>query len=199
MKSLIILVGISALTPVASAQEVAAWLGLGTAHDGDTHQQVNTFGDGSLYPTKGIGGLFGHFGMDVFFTKQFGAGFDASWRASQGTYTGIGFRPVFYSVDGIYQPIRMTSKKVSAEFRVGIGGAALTFSPDGQQNCVNGPGCQNSHDFQLHLGAAPRVYVTDHLFVRPAFDVHYVNGFTEFGSNWVTEYSVGIGYGLGRR
>ena len=199
MKSLIILIGLSALTPVASAQEVAAWLGLGAAHDGDTHQQFNTFGNGVLYPTKGIGGPFGHFGMDVFLTKRVGVGFDASWRASQGTYTGIGFRPTFYSVDAILQPARLTTKRVSTEFRAGIGGAVLTFSPDDQQNCVNGPACQNSHHLQLHLGVAPRLYVTDHLFVRPAFDVHYVNGFTEFGSNWVTEYSIGIGYGLGRQ
>jgi hypothetical protein len=50
----------------------------------------------------------------------------------------------------------------------------------------------------VHLAAAGRWYLTDHLFLRPALDVHFVRNFFEFGSNWVPQYSVGIGYSFGR-
>jgi hypothetical protein len=50
----------------------------------------------------------------------------------------------------------------------------------------------------VHLAAAGRWYLTEQLFLRPALDVHYVHNFFEFGSNWVPQYSVGIGYSFGR-
>jgi hypothetical protein len=150
------------------------------------------------YPARNLGGVFADAGFNVMFKKQFGAGFDVSWRVQQGTYTGIKYRPAFYGFDAIYQPIRATTKRFSPELRAGIGAAIMTFSPNDQQSCVNGPACDDVHHFQGHSAAALRIYMTSHFFVRPAIDVHYVNRFAEFGGNWVPQFSVGVGYGLGR-
>jgi len=60
------------------------------------------------------------------------------------------------------------------------------------------PGCPASDHFQEHFGAAFRWYLTDHFFLRPALDLHYVNNLKEFGSNAVPNYSFGIGYSIGR-
>ena len=196
-----VLVFISVLCTVikpARAQLVDAYLGLGGAHDSSNHQQVDTFGNGVLYPTGGITGVFVDFGLGVMIGRHLGTAFDISWKAEQGTYTGIKYRPVFYSFDAVYQPPMITRKRFAPELRVGIGGASLHYSPDAQQSCVNGPACQNSDHFQIHFAVAGRIYVTDHLFFRPAIDGHAVHQFNEFGSNWVTEYSVGVGYSLGR-
>ena len=46
------------------------------------------------------------------------------------------------------------------------------------------------------VGAA-RLYATPHIFLRPAVDVHWVNNFFQFGSNWVPEYTMGVGYSFG--
>jgi hypothetical protein len=74
----------------------------------------------------------------------------------------------------------------------------VRYSFDDQAACDKVPGCPESTHFQVHLGVATRIYVADHIFIRPAMDVHYVNNFSEFGSNWVPQYSIGIGYGFGR-
>ena len=57
---------------------------------------------------------------------------------------------------------------------------------------------ENSNHFQLHFGAAVRYYVTDHVFVRPSIDGHYVANLFQFGRNIVPEFSLGIGYSFGR-
>jgi hypothetical protein len=47
------------------------------------------------------------------------------------------------------------------------------------------------------MSVAVRIYATSHIFFRPAVDGHWVNNFFQFGSNWVPEYSLGVGYSLG--
>jgi len=183
---------------VARAQEVAAYWGFGSAHDSSNGSQIETFGDGTLYRTPNLGGFFMALGASVFVSKQVGIGADLSWRAPLGDYAGLQYRPSLYSFDGIYRPARWSTKRLEPEFRAGLGGARVRYSFDDQTACDQVPGCPDSTHFQVHLAAAARWYVTDHLFLRPALDVHYVNNFFEFGSNWVPRYSVGIGYGFGR-
>jgi hypothetical protein len=182
----------------AHAQEVTAHLGFGGAHDTSNGQKVDTFGTGTLYPTNGIGGLFVDLGFTAILTRTIGAAVDLSWQGPQAIYAGIHYRPFFYSFDGVYQPARTTTSQFSPEIKAGIGAASLRFAPDEQQQCVNGPACQSSRHFQVHLAVAGRFYMSTHWFLRPAIDVHYVNDFSEFGSNWVQEYSLGFGYGIGR-
>ena len=104
----------------------------------------------------------------------------------------------FEILDAIFRPAKFTTKRVAPELRVGIGGARLRFIPVDDQSCAQVPGCPASNHFQQHVAVATRWYVTDHLFLRPAFDLHHVNNLVEFGSNWVPRYSVGIGYSIGR-
>ena len=151
-----------------------------------------------LYKTPSLGGFFAHIGASVFVTKHVGVGAEISWRTSQGDYAGIPYRPILYNVDAIFRPAKFTTTRLAPELRAGIGGARLHFSPVDDQSCAQVSGCPASHHFQQHLGAAVRWYLTDHLFLRPALDLHHVNNFFEFGSTWVPQYSVGIGYSLGR-
>jgi hypothetical protein len=183
---------------VVCGQEVAAYLGLGSAHASSSGLQINTFGDGTLYKTPTLGGPFMDLGASVFINKHVGVGAEIAWRPSQGDYAGIQYRPSFYSFDGIFRLAKVSKKRLEPEFRAGVGGARVRYFFDDPQSCDQIQGCPDSTHFQVHLAAAARWYLTDHLFLRPALDVHYVNNFFEFGSNWVPRYSVGIGYGFGR-
>jgi hypothetical protein len=49
----------------------------------------------------------------------------------------------------------------------------------------------------VNFAAAARIHVTEHVFLRPALDAHYVNNFFQFGSNWVPEYTLSVGYAFG--
>ena len=54
----------------------------------------------------------------------------------------------------------------------------------------------NNH-FQVHGGVAVQFYLTDHVFLRPQFDIHYVPNLTQFGSNLVTSETLWLGYTFG--
>lgn len=180
------------------AQEVAADVGLGGAHDSSSSAQIETFGDGNLHKTPSLGGLFGHLGASVFVTKQAGVGAEISWKTSQGDYAGIPYRPILYSFDAIFRLARLTTKRLAPELRAGIGGARLRYVPVDDQSCAQVRGCPASTHFQEHMAVGARWYLTDHLFLRPAFDLHHVHNLFEFGSDWVPRYSIAIGYSVGR-
>jgi Outer membrane protein beta-barrel domain len=194
----ILILGLVAFATEARAQDVSAYLGFGSAHDSSNGSKIETFSDGTLYRTPSLGGFFMALGASVFVNKQVGIGADLSWRTPEGDYAGLKYRPSFYSFDGIYRPARWTTKRLDPELRAGIGGARVRYSFNDQAACDQVRGCPESTHFQVHLGVATRIYVADHIFLRPAVDVHYVNNFSEFGSNWVPQYSIGVGYGFGR-
>ena len=141
---------------------------------------------------------FGHFGGDVFLRKTFALGGEISWRpTAEGDYAGISYRPTLYSVDAIYRP-EFRKGRWEPELRLGLGGARIHFFPNDDVSCSQVPGCPASDHFQQHLAVAARWYFTDHFFMRPAIDLHHVDHLYEFGTNWVPEFSVGIGYSVGR-
>jgi hypothetical protein len=47
------------------AQQVDAYLGAGTARASSNGQSINTFGDGTLYNTPALGGVFTDFGLSL--------------------------------------------------------------------------------------------------------------------------------------
>jgi hypothetical protein len=192
-----------AAIPGAFAQggPVNVYFGLGTATDSSSNQQIDTFGTGSPYTTPKMGGLFGDVGASFMFAKHYGVGADLDWRTTQAAYAGLNYRPYFYNFDAIVQPGK--TKRFVPELRGGLGGVNIRYSYT-STNCDAFAGCSSSnqylesaHHFQVHMEAAARYYVTSHVFLRPAVEAHWVNNFSQFGSNWVPQYSMGIGYSFG--
>ena len=186
----------------AKAQSASVYFGLGTAVDSSNGQPINTFGDGTLYNTPRMGGLFETVGGGVMFRPHFGVGFETSFR-SQTNYAGLNYRPLFYDFNAIYHPLS-DSGMVVPEFQAGLGGANLRFY-ENQSYCDSFGGCSNSNyyvessnHFQLHFSGGVNFYVKGGIFIRPQVDVHWVNNFFQFGSDWVPEYSAAIGYTFGR-
>lgn len=188
---------------LANAQSgLDAYFGVGTASASSSNVGTDTFGDGRIFFTPKMGGVFGKAGADLMLTPHFGIGGEADFRFAQGAYAGLNYRPIFYDFNGIWHPI-VRSKRVVPEFQAGIGAVNLKFFYP-QSYCDIFAGCsssntflESSNHFQTHLSAAVRFYVTDHVFFRPQIDARWVNNFFQFGSSWVPEYSASIGYSFG--
>jgi hypothetical protein len=107
-----------------------------------------------------------------------------------------------FDFNGIYQPVH--TKKVAVKLEGGIGDANLKFYENASSSSVLGS--QNSsqyfgsaNHFQVHGGLGVQIYINDHIYIRPEFDVHYVRNLTQFGSNIVTSEMVWVGYSWGDR
>lgn len=207
MTPLLLLVFFLASGPLAKAQDFSAFFGLGTAQVKSSGQQIDTFGasDGDiLFPTPNMGGIFGSFGGDFMWKRTLGFGAEYSTRFAQADYAGLNYRPSFYDFNAIFHPFPLPrSTRVVPEFQAGLGGVNLQFYVN-QQFCDAFSGCstsnqflESSNHFQLHGAAAVRIYLTSHIFIKPQVDIHWVNNFFQFGSDWVPEYSMAIGISTG--
>lgn len=195
--------GLLIASPLVRAQspQVNLYVGLGTATDGSNGQTINTFGTGDYLATPKLTGLFATVGGGFMLTPHFGAGAEINWRAGSGDYAGLNYRPIFYDFNGIWQPLK--TKRFVPEIQAGLGGVAVRYT-ENTSECDQFAGCQtvnlgseSSDHFQVHFSVAARLYATPHIFFRPAVDVHWVNNFFQFGSNWVPEYTMGLGYSFG--
>jgi hypothetical protein len=192
-------------------------IGFGTQHDKSSGQGIdninstNAFGpcvpgSGDVYcaKTPALNGFFLGFGGAVMATKKYGFGADVMFTPAKSDYAGLQYRQTFYDVDGIYAPINQ--KKVILQIKGGIGGARTGFSYT-QSSCVGTAICTsqtqpvgNANHFALNAGVGVQLFVTEHIFIRPEFNFHYVPNLTQqFGSDVVPGGMVWIGYSLGDR
>ena len=206
------------LVPCASAQSsFDVNIGGGTAHSGatglgiDNANSLNAFGscapnsgDPNCQATPSLGGFFLGLGGDVMLTKRYGFGAEVAFQPNQPNYGPLQYRQTFYDFNGIYAPINQ--KRVQVQLQGGIGGARTGFYY-AQNSCVGTAVCSNysqavgnSNHFQVHAGIGVQLFLTDHVFIRPQFDYHYVPNFTDqFGSNSVPQGMIWVGYSFGDR
>jgi hypothetical protein len=204
--------------PFASAQSSVDFnVGFGTAHDKSTGagidnlNSVNAFGsctvgaaDANCQATPSLSGFFLGIGGDAMLSKRFGIGAEASLQPAKADYGPLQFREIFYDFNGIFAPVNQ--KKAMVQIQGGIGGAKTSFSFT-QSSCVGTAVCSTSsqpvgtsNHFQVHAGVGVQIYLTEHVFIRPQFDFHYVPSLTDqFGSNMVPSAMVWLGYSLGDR
>jgi outer membrane protein W len=199
-------------------------LGVGAIQDKASASQVdqtlNTCTTGDLYgpcvSTPSLSGATIGVGGDVMLWKKFGIGAEVGFQPAKQTYVNLNAsaaasglnslavqsRMTLFDFNGIYQPV--STKRAVLKLEGGIGGANLKFYESGSSSSVLGN--QNSsqylastNHFQVHGGVGVEIYLTDHIFVRPQFDVHYVRNLTQFGSNLVKTEMVWLGYNWGDR
>jgi outer membrane protein W len=107
-----------------------------------------------------------------------------------------------YDFNGIFQPI--STKKVDVKIQAGIGGANLKFYESASSSSALGSESQSQYfqsanHLNVHGGVGVDVFVTDHIFVRPEFNIHYIPNLTQFGSSAVITGMVWVGYSWGDR
>ncbi len=204
-------------TTLAKAQGFSGYFGFGAATDSSNGQELEcntttTAGCGPFgVPNPDIGpkltGSFGIFGADFMWKKHLGFGGEYSWRFDQGPFApqeGVTYRPSFYDFNVVWHPIVVS--RVVPEIQGGIGGENNKFYFT-QSGCLSGSiACStlsqylsSSNHFQVHVSGGVRIYVKGNLYLRPQVDVRWVNNFVEFGSDFVPEYTVAIGYTFGSR
>ena len=120
---------------LADAQMRAdAYFGLGTARDSSNMQSVDLLGIGIPAPTSSMGGVFGTIGGGLMLKPQLGVGAELSFRFAQGSYAGLGYRPIFYDFNGIWMPIK-SSKRLVPEVQAGFGGVNVRYYGGGAHSC----------------------------------------------------------------
>ncbi len=203
------------ISPASAQSSFDVNVGFGTAQVGsngagiDNASSSNAFGtcllssgDSFCQKTPGLGGFFLGLGGDVMLQKHFGVGAEVNLQPAKSDYGPLQYRQTFYDFNGIYAPVN--EKRLALQLQGGIGGAKTGFS-FAQNSCVGTAVCSNvsqpvgnSNHFQVHAGVGVQFFLTEHLFIRPQFDLHYVPGLTQqFGSNVVPEGTIWVGYNFG--
>jgi hypothetical protein len=197
----------------ASAQGVSAYFGVGSATDsattspGCSPQFILDEVTGNCETAHTMGGAFGVFGADFMIKPHFGINGEYSARFAQATYlpdAGLNARPSFYDFNAVFQPTSGDSRIVPV-LEGGIGGAKLSLYFN-QQACATFSICTNSsqvvataNHFQLHGAVGVKLYVNSGLFIKPQFDIRWIDHFNQqYGRNVVPEYTISVGYTFGR-
>jgi hypothetical protein len=188
--------------PAAKAQILSGYIGGGTATDSSVGP-INTLGGGTIYQAPRMGGFFETYGGDFIFFHGLGIGAEESKRRDLGAYAGLQYRALFFDANVVYRPWTLKKRRFQPEFQAGYGRADLDLyvTPQICRTLPQGCGASNVaiasvSDGEFHVAAGARVYLYRGAFVRPQFDLRRVpNDFsTYFGSSWIPEYSVAVGY-----
>jgi hypothetical protein len=160
--------------------------------------------DPTCEKTPSLSGFFLGFGGDLMLWKHFGVGAEVKFQPAKSDYGPLQYRQTFYDFNGIFAPINQ--KRAQLQLQGGIGGAKTSFSFT-STGCVGTAVCTtqsepvgNTSHFQVHVGVGIQLFLTEHIFVRPQFDLHYIPNFTDqFGRNAVPAGTVWVGYSWGDR
>jgi len=200
-------------------------IGFGAAQDSASSTQLNQALlpctgpndiNGPCVSTSDLSGFILGFGGDLMLWKSFGVSAGVSIQPAQQTYANLSAqaalagvstltlnsRLTLYDFDAVYEPVN--TKKVALKLRGGIGGANLKFYEAGSQ-VTSVIGSQNfsqyfgsSNHFAVNGGLGVQIYLTDHIYVRPEFNIFWVNNLTQqYGSDLVKEELVWVGYSWG--
>jgi hypothetical protein len=205
------------IPPQAGAQSAAEIdIGFGTAHSTATGAGIdgpsspNSFGacsissgDSLCQATPSLGGLFMNVGGDIMFSRHLGVGAEFNFQPAKSDYGPLQYRQTFIDGNLVYEPF--SGKRWGLQLQGGLGTARTGFSLT-QSSCVGTAVCVSQAQpvgaethFQVHAGAGVNFFLTEHVFIRPEFDLHYVNNLTQqFGSNAVPAFMFNIGYSSGR-
>lgn len=149
------------------------------------------------------GGIFPGFSGDFLIWHHLGVEGEVYWRGGQNTYnadlSGTPFRPVFWSINGIYA--HDFSHHVGLDLLAGIGEESVRFYQNAYTNCDPFSGICNNYQSVGHLmgdfGAGLRLYVKGGFFVRPEARVYLVHNNFEFSSGHAERLGVSLGYTFG--
>jgi len=164
--------------------------------------------DPTCVATSKLNGFSMGISGNVMAWKHFGVGAEVNFQPGKSTYAPfpldgvtVQSRMTLFDFNGVYQPVR--TKKIALQLLGGVGAANLKFYTAGQTGAAIGASNFNQYfgsnnHFQVHGGVGVQFYLTEHVFLRPQFDIHYVPNLNQqFGSNLVTSETVWLGYTFG--
>lgn len=174
---------------------------------------------GACAATSSLGSFMVGVGGNLMLWKHFGVGASANIQPPEAKYavleaaepgsgqgeTDFKTRATFYQLDGIYQPY--STRKASLQVIAGVGGTRIKFyeiESGARIGTLLGYTSSGSYVYkpnhvQVHGGVGMQIYFSGNFFIRPEFDIHYVDKFVQFGSNVVMAGTVWVGYSIGSR
>jgi hypothetical protein len=194
----------------ASAQSVSPYFGLGSAFDSAATQSGCPTGQitdpfvGGCTPVSSMGGVFGVFGADFMIKPHIGINGEYDFRFAQASYMPseqLNVRPGFYDFNVIYQPTS-GDKRIVPVLEGGIGGAKLSFYVSQSLGSIASQSqfFTSSNHFQVHGAVGVKLYVKSDIFIKPQFDLHWVDNLTnQYGRTIVPAFTISIGYTFGRQ
>jgi opacity protein-like surface antigen len=211
--------------PLARAQSSVDFnIGFGYAHaSAASPVDLNTFnacqnlaGESCATPSA-LSAFFLGFGGNLMLWKHIGIGLDVGVQPAKQNYLTLqtenaaagvpGYalqsRVTLYDFDAIYAPY--STKRVAVQIKGGIGGANVKFyESESSSSTVLGSSnqseyAQSANHFAVNFGVGVQFYLSDHFFVRPEVDYHWVNNFAQFGTSSVPSAMVWVGYSIGDR
>jgi hypothetical protein len=199
-------------------------IGFGATHDGSFGQiDQNTLlpcnapgSTGVCTNADSLSGFNLGFGANLMLWKRFGIGGEVVTQPAKQDYlvlqantpgavgATLQTRTTFYDFDGIFQPVN--EKKVAVQISGGVGGANVKFYENLTStgtvlgNSSSSQFAGSANHFQVHVGFGVQLYITDHVFVRPQFDLHFAPNLNQqFSSNAAIGGTVWLGYSFGDR
>jgi hypothetical protein len=211
------------LLPLANAQsgiDFGIGFGAATAPAAKTGIDQNllacSLGSVGCTSTPSLNSFMLGFNGDLMLWKHFGVGAEVNFEPTKKDYVllqqqdvtqgipsiKLQSRLTLYDFNGIVQPLK--SKHATVKIEGGIGGANIKFYESGTSTSAL-VGSQNfsqyfgsSNHFQAHIGGGVQIYPTEHFFIRPQVDWHYVHNLTQYGRDSVISYTVWVGYTFGQ-
>ena len=172
----------------ASAQSVDVYAGLNALTANQAVQNIPRLG----------GGLFPSAGIDMYLLGPLGVGGEVAFRSSSETFSGAKLRPIYYDINLVATPITI-SRSIKPVIMLGIGSQSLR-AYQGLAQCGSPSGCvtyANSNHLTGHLGLGVKVYLTQHIFLRPEAHFYFIRHNTEFATTNSERFGISLGYSLG--
>lgn len=174
-----------------------------------------SIGSAGCTKTPSLSNFMLGFNGDLMLWKHLGIGAEVNFAPAKQDYVLLQEQVVSAGIPSIKIQDRMTlwdfnaiatpvaSKRAVLKLEGGIGGANIKFYESGTSTTAI-TGAQNfsqyfgsSNHFQVHGGVGVQLYIKEHLFIRPQFDIHYVHNLSQFGRDSVVSGTVWLGYTFG--
>lgn len=173
--------------PLATAQSIDVFAGLNALTASQAVQNIPRLG-GGLFPSAGVSLYLGPVGI----------GGEVAFRAQHSNSQASGLRPTYYDVNLLFDPIHI-SRSIIPEFMVGIGAQNIS-AYQGLTQCGSISGCTayaNSNHLTGHIGLGAKVYLTEHIFLRPEAHFYFIRHNSAFQAGQSQRFGVSLGYTFG--
>ena len=180
--ALIVLAGLL-LVRLAPAQSLDAFVGLNALTANQAVQNIPRLG-GGLFPSAGVNFMLGAVGV----------GGEVAFRAAQNSSS---LRPIYYDFNLLLDPFHI-SRSIVPELMVGVGAQTIR-SYQGLAQCSGLSGCVDYAGSHLsgHVGLAFKVYLTEHIFLRPEAHFYFIRNNQQFQASSAERFGISLGYTLG--
>lgn len=169
--------------PAARAQSLDVFAGLNALTARQAISNIPQLG-GGLFPSAGVNLFIGAVGI----------GGEVAFRAQ---HNSSDLRPIYYDVNLLLDPVHI-ARSIVPELMVGVGAQSIQ-ALKGAASCGGLSSCAQYAGSNLagHVGLGLKVYLTEHIFLRPEAHFYFIRNNSAFGTSNTQRFGVSLGYSFG--